>query len=182
MGGSPAAATLLGTALAEARVAITNGTVSSTGLVLFNKSSAGDALNDPALLKRIADAISRQGNSLEIAEAGTDLYNYYKALGAQGSTMMLEDGKISIGLSADAGPSALFEELVHYGQYKSGQVDRWTAQYGLSGAVSISEYEAAYKLVKNASAYGISAAENAENMKRLAQFAEEAAKVGYKVH
>ncbi|EJK79514.1 hypothetical protein PMI03_05476 [Rhizobium sp. AP16] len=129
-GGSPTAATLLGTALAEARVAVTNGTVTNTGLVLFNKSTAGDALNDPALLKRIADAVSRQGKTLEIGETGSDLYNYYKALGAQGSTMMLEDGKISIGISADAGPSALFEELVHYGQYRSGQVDLWTAQYG----------------------------------------------------
>lgn len=68
--------------------------------------------------------------------------------------------------NADAGPSSPFEELVHYGQYKSGQVDIWTAQHGLSGAVSISEYEAAYKLVQNASAYGIGAAENAENIKR----------------
>jgi hypothetical protein len=96
--------------------------------------------------------------------------------------MQLEDGTLSIGLTSDAGPSALFEELIHYGQFKSGDYNAWASQYGTSGATSIAEYEAAYKLVKNASQYGISAAENAENLQRLQQFASEIEKLGYPLH
>ncbi|NTI46667.1 hemagglutinin repeat-containing protein, partial [Rhizobium rhizogenes] len=160
----------------------TDGTVTGSGTVLFSSESANDVLNDPDLLKRIGDAIRRQGNTFEIGEAGSDLYTYFKANNVQASTMELMGGGLAIALRADAGPSALFEELIHYGQFRSGQYAAWTAEYGTSGAVSIAEYEAAYKLVKNASAYGISTAENSVNINRLSQFAQEAANVGYELH
>ncbi len=146
--------------------------VSSDARVLFNnKIEAEHALNDPERLRRIADALEKQGIEFEVF-SGDELRDRRRR-GIVASMMDLGNGRVRIGIMPDAGPSALFEELIHSAHKRSGRFDRWTTLYDYDAAVTKSEYEVAKKLVRNRHAYRIPLEEHEQNLKNLRQLEQE---------
>lgn len=143
---------------------------------MFSDREVSDALADPEMMRRIGDRVRAQGGRFTVAD-GDDL-RYLDAVGVRASTRQNADGTADITVRPNASPSELFEELIHYGQFRSGRYDAWNAAYGTQGAVLRSEYEAARRLVQNQRAYGIPDAEHAENVRRMEQFRTELQRAG----
>ncbi|SFN24798.1 RHS repeat-associated core domain-containing protein [Nitrosospira briensis] len=130
---------------------------------LFSKRPASFDPMPEGQFKRIQEAFKRQGKVIDNSE---DALRYLETRGAEGVTFNAE----TILVRPGASPSTVFEELIHATQHRTGRFAEWTRKYGNAGAEAMAEYEAAKRLVKNRSAYGISDAENAINVSRVKQF------------
>jgi hypothetical protein len=64
--------------------------------------------------------------------------------------------------------SAVFEELIHTAQHRTGRWDALVDQVGNAEATRIMEIEAAEKLIRNAKAWGIPEEETRQTAARIA--------------
>jgi hypothetical protein len=77
-------------------------------------------------------------------------------------------GQTGLTLSADdvlmrPNPTAstFFDDMIHTAQFRNGRVDKAFSRYGRDVGTDVLEFEVQRKLLKNASAYGISDVERA---------------------
>jgi hypothetical protein len=109
---------------------------------------AGDA----ALLARVRAGFARSGGVID-QSAGAQAY--LRLRGAEGLTL----NATTVLLGRNPSRSAIFEEMIHVGQFRHGRIT--------SGSVLKNEIEAAERLIQNRRAWGIPNAETRATIERL---------------
>lgn len=141
---------------------------------LFRVDDFTDGFENPEQLNRILNALDQQGVTVIVPDGqADDLLRFMEYAGVQGSLRNTGNGTFDLTLRPDAGPSAVFEELIHLGQHRTGRFAQWASQHGTAGATALAEYDAATRLVRNQTQYGISDAEHAINLQRVQDFASD---------
>jgi hypothetical protein len=139
---------------------------------LLLMSTIGGEPMDKALLDKITRSFRRQGKIIEIGTEEANSYlNWAKAEG------VCFDENI-IYLRSNPSTSAVYEEVIHSAQYRTGKYNKWVEKYDNVIAKNLMEREAAEKLLKNAKAWKIPANEIEIIKERLEIFNSELKKVG----
>jgi hypothetical protein len=117
---------------------------------------------DEKLFARIKAAFERQGG---IFLQSADVDRYLKMHGAEAIT----DNAKQILFPSRPTTSAVFEELIHTAQFRTGKFNALVDQVGVAEAKRTLEIEAAEKLIRNAKAWSIPEEETRETAARLAR-------------
>lgn len=117
---------------------------------------------DEALLARIKAAFERQGGQIV---QNADVDRYLRMRGAEAVT----DNAKQFLLTSRPSTSAVFEELIHTAQHRTGKFNALVEQLGHKEAERLLEIEAGEKLVRNAKAWGIPEEETRQTAERLAR-------------
>lgn len=112
-----------------------------------------------ALFRKIKDSFEKNGG---VIRSSGEIDRHLDSVGAEAATY--NENTIIIKSGLVPGASALFEELIHTAQYKSGRAtgDNWIDM----------EIEAKEKLVKHQKSYGIPDVENEETKRQLRELIE----------
>jgi len=113
---------------------------------LFSKI-IGKPINKELLIK-LQDEFRLIGGEMRFDEEGFEYIAFReKTLGTKIEAITL--GEDLIILNKDASISAVYEELIHARQFKSGLFNKWAKKYGNEIAENLMEKEAAEELIKN---------------------------------
>lgn len=121
---------------------------------------------DEALLARIKAAFERQGGKI-LQNADVDRY-----LAMRGAEAVTDNAKQFL-LTSRPTTSAVFEELIHTAQHRTGRFNALVDRLGHREAERVLEIEAAEKLIRNAKAWGIPEEETRQTAERLAKLKAE---------
>ena len=100
-----------------------------------------------------------------------------KALGVEIEAITLGDDLIMLGPKATT--SAVYEELIHTHQFRTGLYNNWVNKYGNKIAENLMEKEAAEELLKNSIKWKLPKDEIRLIKERLNYFIEELKKLDY---
>jgi hypothetical protein len=117
---------------------------------------------DEALFARIKAAFERNGGKIF---QGPDYDRYLEMRGAEAIT----DNAKQVVFGSQPTTSAVFEELIHTAQYRSGRWNTLVDEVGIAEATRLMEIEAAEKLLRNAKAWAIPEEETRQTAARLAK-------------
>lgn len=123
-------------------------------------SEIGGEAMDPAKFARIKAAFTKNGG---VIDQGADAQAYLRMRNAEGLTF---DAKTVL-LPDRPSTSAVFEEMIHTAQHRTGRLNAATDMYGTTKALDMMEIEAAEKLIRNRKAWGISNPETRQTIERL---------------
>ena len=128
---------------------------------MFRKKNSGKVEPMPQKqFRKIERAFRKQGG---VIQTGEETDRYLESKHAEGITY---DSK-TILLRQKPGRASVFEELIHTAQYRDGKND------GSRKCVLLCEIEAQEKLIKNAKAYRLTAAEIEQTQKALKAYTKE---------
>ena len=118
------------------------------GVMLLNSEKAAEIIAkqkpmDPKVIERVKTSLEKQGGIIVQSE---EIDSYLVRSGREASTFT--DGMIWMHTEVSA--SGFYEELIHYGQIKSGRVD-----FDSVKSIIQMEIEAKERLIRNQRAYGI---------------------------
>ncbi|HWA28927.1 MAG TPA: hypothetical protein VG734_24965 [Lacunisphaera sp.] len=134
-------------------------------------STIGGEAMDAALFARIKAAFERNGGKIL---QGSEVDGYLTYRGAEGLT----DNAVQVLLRSAPGRSAVFEELIHTAQHRTGRYAAWVEKYGNAGAEVMAEIEAGRKLIRFQGALGLPSAEAAATAARLEGYIQQAKALG----
>lgn len=137
----------------------------------------GDPINKN-LLKKLQKEFAELGGDMRFDE---ETFEYIagreKALGVEIEAITLGDDLIMLGPKATT--SAVYEELIHAKQFRSGLYDGWANKYGNIIAENLMEKEAAEELLENAVKWELPKEEVELIKERLEFFNTELKSLGY---
>ena len=104
---------------------------------------------DSKLLKKLQKEFEIQGGELKFDEES------FAYIASRENVMNTKIEAITfneelIFLNKNASTSAVYEELIHAEQFRSGKYNNWASKYGAEGAENLMEKEAAEELLRNA--------------------------------
>jgi hypothetical protein len=135
----------------------------------------GEAIN-AAEFAKIKAAFEKNGGSI-LQNADVDAYLLWRAkqMGASNVGGLTHNAK-EILLPTNATRTAVFEELIHTAQFRTGKVKKLIERFGNAGAERLLEIEAAEKLIQNQRAWQLPQSEIDEVAKRLEQLRKQGGK------
>ncbi|WP_336701962.1 hypothetical protein [Chryseobacterium indologenes] len=133
---------------------------------------------DKKLLSKLQKEFNELGGEMRFDEESFEyIAGREKALGVEIEAITLGDDLIMLGPRATT--SAVYEELIHAQQFKSGLYDEWASKYGNKIAENLMEKEAAEELLENAQKWKLLKDEIKLIEERLDFFKNELKSLGY---
>jgi len=137
----------------------------------------GDPI-DRKLLSKLQKEFTELGGEMRFDEESFEyIAGREKALGVEIEAITLGDDLIMLGPKATT--SAVYEELIHAHQFKSGLYDGWANKFGNKVAENLMEKEAAEELLENAEKWNLPKEEIKLIEERLEFFNNELKSLGY---
>jgi hypothetical protein len=133
---------------------------------------------DRKLLSKLQKEFSELGGEMRFDEESFEyIAGRERALGVEIEAITLGDDLIMLGPKATT--SAVYEELIHAQQFKSGLYDGWANKYGNKVAENLMEKEAAQELLENSKKWNLPEEEIKLIEERLEFFNNELKSLGY---